>query len=139
MGSSAACGNFIQENSSCVDYAESGGITIVEAQKLTTAYTKVFSTCNFHSACRRCNEINTQDKTWNNFNIHFATAYRQHKQMQDESVATSGYANAAVSQPVDDDLAEAAIDAFATLEPATSVDRSIVATLTDANLTLQNN
>jgi hypothetical protein len=37
----------------CVDYAESGGITISEAQKITTAYTKVFSTGNLHSACRR--------------------------------------------------------------------------------------
>jgi hypothetical protein len=46
--------------------------------------------------------------------MHFATAYRQHKQMQGESVTTSGYANAAVAQP-DEDLAEAVIDAFANL------------------------
>jgi hypothetical protein len=39
----------------CVDYAEAGGITIVEAQKLSTAYTKVFATGIFHSACHRWN------------------------------------------------------------------------------------
>jgi hypothetical protein len=45
--------------------------------------------------------------------------------MQGESAATSYYANAAVAQP-EDDLAEAAIDAFANLATATAVDRGIV-------------
>jgi hypothetical protein len=110
-----------------------GGVTISDAHKLTTAYTKVFSTGNLHSACRRWNERNTQDKTWNNFKIHFAMAYLQHKKIQGESAATSEYANAAVAQPADDDLAEVASDAFTNLARDTSVDRGIVATLTDAN------
>jgi hypothetical protein len=119
----------------CVDYAEAGGITIGEAQKLSTAYTKVFATGIFHSACRRWNERYAPSKTWNNFKMHFATAYPQHKQMQGESAATSGYANAAVAQP-DEDLVEAAIDAFTNLASATAVDRAIVATLTEANYRL---
>jgi hypothetical protein len=57
--------------------------------------------------------------------------------MQGESAATSGYANAAVVQP-DEDLAEAAIDAFANLASATAVDRAIVVTLTTANARLAN-
>jgi hypothetical protein len=61
----------------CVDYAEAGVITISEAQYLTTAYTNIFSSCNLHSACRRWNERDPQDKTWNNFKIHFVMAYRQ--------------------------------------------------------------
>jgi hypothetical protein len=122
----------------CVDYAEAGGITISEAQKLTTAYTKVFPTGNFHSACRCWNERNTQDKTWNNFKIHFGMAYHQHKQLQSETSAASGYANAAVAQPVDDDLAEAAIGAFANLDTVTSVGSGIVANLTAANCRLTN-
>jgi hypothetical protein len=65
----------------CVDYAEAGGITIGEAHKLSTAYTKVFSTGNLHIACRRWNERVAPDNTWDNFNIHFAAAYRQYKQM----------------------------------------------------------
>jgi hypothetical protein len=85
-------------------------------------YTKVFATGIFHSACRRWNEKDALTKTWSNFKVHFATAYRQHKQIQCESAATSGYANAVVAQP-DDDLAEAAIDAFANLASATAVDR----------------
>jgi hypothetical protein len=67
--------------------------------------------------------------------VHFATAYRQHNQMQGESAATSGYANADVDQP-DENLAEAAIDAFANFASATAIDRSIVATLTEANARL---
>jgi hypothetical protein len=118
-----------------VDYAEGGGITIGEAQKLSAAYTKVFATGIFHSACRRWNEKDALTKTWSNFKVHFATAYRQHKQMQGESAATSGYANAAVAHP-DEDLAEAAIDAFANLASATAVDSSIVATLNEANARL---
>jgi hypothetical protein len=39
----------------CVDYAEAGGITIIEAHTLQTAYTKIFETGIFHSACRRWN------------------------------------------------------------------------------------
>jgi hypothetical protein len=56
--------------------------------------------------------------------------------MQGETAATYGYANAAVAQPVDDDLYEAAIDAFANLATPTAVDHGIVANLTDANYCL---
>jgi hypothetical protein len=55
--------------------------------------------------------------------------------MQGESAATAGYANAAVAQP-DEELAEAAIDAFANLASAIAVDCSFVATLTEANASL---
>jgi hypothetical protein len=37
-------------------------------------------------------------------------AYRQHKQMQGQTAAASGYANAAVAQPADEYLAGAAIE-----------------------------
>jgi hypothetical protein len=116
-----------------VDYPEAGGINISEAQKLQTMYTNIFATGIFHSACRRWNEIIPAEQTWNAFKNHFATSHRQHKQMQGEKEAASGYANAAVAQPGYDDLAGAAIDAFANLVTSTAVDRGIVATLTEAN------
>jgi glycosylphosphatidylinositol transamidase (GPIT) subunit GPI8 len=53
--------------------------------------------------------------------------------MQGETVAASGYDNAAVAQPADADIAEAVIDAFANLATVTSVDQGVVATLTDVN------
>jgi hypothetical protein len=90
----------------CVDYSEAVGITISEVQKIITDYVKIFSTGNFHSACRRWNKRNPQDQTWNNFKINFATAYRQHKQMQVETTAASRYTNASVAEPADDDISE---------------------------------
>jgi hypothetical protein len=54
--------------------------------------------------------------------------------MQGESAATSGYhsANAAVGQ-TEDQMAESTIGALANLATATTVDRGVVATLTEAN------
>jgi hypothetical protein len=60
-------------------------------------------------------------------------AYRQNKQMQGGTAAASGYANAAVAQPADEDLAGVCINAVSNLATATAVDRCIVATLTEAN------
>jgi hypothetical protein len=79
--------NQIQE---CVDYAEDGGVTIGPAQQTSVAYTTIFSTGNFTSACRRWNEKEEVDKTWNNVKTHFTAAHRQRKQMQGESAATYG-------------------------------------------------
>jgi hypothetical protein len=66
----------------CVDSAEAGGVAIGAAQKLSSAYSKIFKSEKFNSACRRWDEKIEADKTWNNFKIHFAAAYRQHRQMQ---------------------------------------------------------
>jgi hypothetical protein len=78
-----------------------------------------------HSACRGWNKINLQDQTLNNFKSHFSTAYQQHKQMQGEATASSEYASAAITKPVDDDIGEAAMNAFANLATATAEDRGI--------------
>jgi hypothetical protein len=67
------------------------------------------------------------DKTWNNFKIHFAAAYRQHRQMQGEKIGAHAFTNAAVPQANEDDLAEQALGAFANLKTATAVDRNVVA------------
>jgi hypothetical protein len=104
----------------CVDFAEAGGVTIGAAQKLSSAYSKIFKSGKFNSACRRWDEKIEADKAWNNFKIHFAAAYRQHRKMQGETVGAQGYANATVSQP-EDDLAEQSLGAFANLATATSV------------------
>jgi hypothetical protein len=46
------------------------------------------------SACGRWNEKPHAEKTWAQFKAHFSAAHRQHKQMQGESSATSGYHSA---------------------------------------------
>jgi hypothetical protein len=116
----------------CVDFTETGGVTIGAAQKLSSAYYKIFKSGKFNSACRRWDEKIEADKTWNNFKIHFSAAYRQHRQMQGDTVGAQIYANAAVAQP-EDDLEEQALGAFANLATATAVDRGVVAQLTEAN------
>jgi phage shock protein A len=53
--------------------------------------------------------------------------------MQGETIGAQAFANAAVTQASEDDLAEQARGAFANLETATAVDRNVVAQLTEAN------
>jgi hypothetical protein len=72
----------------CVDFAEAGGVAIGAAQKLSSAYSKIFKSGKFNSAYRRWDEKLEADKTWNSFKIHFASVYRQHRQMQGETVGS---------------------------------------------------
>jgi hypothetical protein len=117
----------------CVDFAEAGGVAIGAAQKLSSAYSNIFKSGKFNSACRRSDKKLEGDKTWNNFKIHFASAYRQHRQMQGETIGAQAFANSAVTQANEDDLAEQALGAFVNLATATAVDRNVVAQLTEAN------
>jgi hypothetical protein len=57
------CSKKIQD---CVDFSEAGGVAIGAAQKLSSAYSKIFKSRKFKSACRRWDEKKA-DKTWNNF------------------------------------------------------------------------
>jgi hypothetical protein len=105
------------------DYSESGGVLIGNPHQINVGYAKIFATGHFMSACRRWNEKHSIKKTWTQFKSHFATAHRQHKQMQGESAATAGYhsANADVGKTADQ-LAEATIGALANLTTATAAD-----------------
>jgi hypothetical protein len=118
----------------CADYYEAGGVLIGHPQQINVGYAKIFATGHFMSACRRWNEKPTAEKTWAQFKSHFAAAHRQHKQMQGESAATSGYhsANAAVTH-TEYQMEEATIGALANLATATAADRGVVAGLTQAN------
>jgi hypothetical protein len=89
------------------------------------------------SACCRWKEKENAEKTWENFKVHLTAAHRQNNKMQVESAANSGYhaANAAVVQN-EYQMAEATIDALANLVTATSTDRVVVATLTEAKSSL---
>jgi hypothetical protein len=118
----------------CADYSEAGGVPIGHSQQINVGYAKIFATGHFMSACRRCNEKPSADKTWTHFKSHFAAAHRQHKQMQVESAATAGYHsdNAAMTQN-EDQIPEATIGALENLATATAADRGVVAALTQAN------
>jgi hypothetical protein len=58
----------------CAEFAEAGGVIIGAAQKLSSAYSKIFKTGKFNSDCRRWDEKVEADKTWNNLKINFAAA-----------------------------------------------------------------
>jgi hypothetical protein len=89
----------------CVDFAEAGAVAIGAAQKLSSSYSKIFKSGKFNSACRRWDEKLEGDKTWNNFKNHFAAAYLQHRKMQGETIGAQAFANSAVTQASEDDLA----------------------------------
>jgi hypothetical protein len=118
----------------CADYLEAEGVPISPSQQLNVGYAKIFATRNFMSACRHWNEKLTIEKTWTHFKSHFAAAHHQHKQMQGETAAHSGFhsANAAMTQN-EDQMAEATIGALENLATATATDRSVVAALTQSN------
>jgi hypothetical protein len=84
----------------CTDYSEAGGVIIGHPHQINVVYANMLSTGHFMSACRRWNEKPNIEKTWSQFKAHFAAAHWQHKQMQGESAASSGYhaANAVVGQ-----------------------------------------
>jgi hypothetical protein len=121
----------------CADYSEVGGVIIGHPQQINFGYANSFATGHFMSACRRWNENHSVEKTSAQFKTHFAATHRQHKQIQGESAATSGYhtANAAVGQ-TEDQMDEANIGAMVNLDTVTAANRGVVATLTEANARL---
>jgi hypothetical protein len=129
--------SFFMHIQDCADYSEAGGVLIGHPQQIKVGYANIFATGNFISACRRWNEKPLAEKTWAQFKSHFAAAHRQHKQMQGESAATSGYHsdNAAVRQ-TEDQMDEYTIESLANPSTATAADRGVVATLTEANASL---
>jgi hypothetical protein len=120
----------------CADYSEAGGVLIGHTQQINVGYANIFSTGHFIFACRQWNKKPLIDKTWAQFKAHFSAAHRQHKQLQGESAATSCYhvSNAAVEKR--DQMAEATVGALANIATATTSDRGIVPTLTEANARL---
>jgi hypothetical protein len=107
----------------CADFSEAGGVLIGHPQQINVCYAKIFATGHFMSACRQLNEKHAIKKTWTHFKSHFAAAHCQHKQMQGESAATSGYhsVSAAICH-TEDQMAEATIGALANLATATAAD-----------------
>jgi hypothetical protein len=133
MGPSPTRWDAAQTDQDCVDFSEAGEVAIGAAQKLSSAYSKIFKSGKFNSTCRRWDEKLEGEKTWNNFKIHFADAYLQHRGMQGETIGAQAFANSAVTQASEDNLTEQELGEFANLATATAVDLNVVAQLTEAN------
>jgi hypothetical protein len=120
----------------CTNYSEAGGVLIGHPQQINVGYAKIFATGHFMSDCCRWNKKPLVKKTWAQFKSNFSAVHHQHKQMQGEYAAASGYhsANAAVGK-TEKQMAET-IGALANLSAATAADRGVLATLTEANARL---
>jgi hypothetical protein len=99
--------SFFKQIQDCDDYSEAGGVLSGHPYQINVGYAKRFATGHFVSACRRWNVKPNMEKTWAQFKTHFAAAHRQHKQMQGEYAATSGYhASNAVAGQSEEQMAE---------------------------------
>jgi hypothetical protein len=98
----------------CADCSEAGGVIISHPQQINVGYAKK-TTGHFMSACCRWNENPSVEKTWAQFKTHFAAVHCQHKQMQGEYAATSGYhaANSDMGQ-TEEQMSEETIGALTT-------------------------
>jgi hypothetical protein len=105
---------------------------------VNVAYTLVFNTGLFPDACRVWQSRAIAAKTWAQFKIDFATAYREFR-LTNQTAQQSGFhsANMIIEQGRDDSMQETA-EAIAQLATATASDRGTVATLTTTNAKLEN-
>jgi 5-carboxymethyl-2-hydroxymuconate isomerase len=102
------------------------------------AHTLVFNTGLFPNACRAWQSRAIAAKTWAQFKIDFATAYREFR-LANQTAQQSGFhsANMMIEQGRDDSMQETA-EAIAQLATAKASDRGTVATLTTTNAKLVN-
>jgi hypothetical protein len=77
----------INQIQDCADFSEAGRVAIDHAHQINVGYAKIFTTCNFMSACHRWYEKEPGNKTWVNFKFHFAAVHHQHNKMQGVGVS----------------------------------------------------
>jgi hypothetical protein len=115
-----------------------GGQTYGAAMIVKVAYTLVFNTGLYPSACRAWQSRTIAAKTWAQFKIDVATAHREFR-LTNQTAQQSGFhsANMMIEQGRDDYMQETA-EEIAQLATATASDRSTIATLTITNAKLAN-
>jgi hypothetical protein len=100
---------------------------------INVAYTPIFNTGLFLDTCRAWQSRAIAGKTWDQFKIDFATAYREFR-LTSQTAQQSGFhsANMMIEQSQPESMNETAA-AIAQLATATASDRGTVATLTTTN------
>jgi hypothetical protein len=103
---------------------------------INVAYTLVFNTGLFPDSCRAWQVRPEAQKTWINFKVHFAAAYREFR-LTNHTDQQSGFHSA--NMTIENHPYQGTTGAIAQLAVATASDRDTVATLTATNskLTLQ--
>jgi hypothetical protein len=110
-----------------------GGQPYGEAMIVNVAYTLVFNTGLYPDACRAWQSRAIAAKTWAQFKIDFAAAYREFRRAN-KIAQQSGFHSASmmIEQSRDESMNETSLT-FAQLATATASDRGTVATLTTTN------
>jgi hypothetical protein len=105
---------------------------------VNVAYTLVLNTGLYPDACRAWQSRTIAAKTWDQFNIEFATAHREFR-LTNQTAQQSGFhsANMMIEQGRAESMQETS-EAIAQLATTTASDRSTVATLTTTNAKLAN-
>jgi hypothetical protein len=117
-------------------FAVAGGQPYGAAMIVNVAYTLVFNTGFFPDACRAWQSRAIAGKTWAQFKLDFATAYREFRltnQTAQQSVFHS--ANMMIEQGHEETMQDT-VDAIAQLATATASDRGTIAILTTTNAKL---
>jgi hypothetical protein len=117
-------------------FAVAGGQPYGNAMIINVEYTLSFNTGLFPNACRAWQSRAIAGKTWAQFKINFATAYREFR-LTNQTAQQSGFhsANMMIEQGRHESMQDTA-EAIAQLATATASDRGTVATLTTPNAKL---
>jgi hypothetical protein len=119
--------------SQAIDLADAAGAPYTPAQIINHAYSILLQTVFYGDACKEWRRLAPVDKTWVNFQLHFAAAHDDLREAQ-ATAQQGGYHQAHTAfYPLDDDMPAPphdTITALANLAHATAADRTVLATLT---------
>jgi hypothetical protein len=132
--------SLIDQIETAVDYADAGNQAYTPVQVVNTAFTLIFNTGIYFDECKRWNQRDAADQTWQDLKTFFLQATNELR-IQQQTAQRAGFhgANAAwAAQPPPYNHNDTA-EALANLATATATDRTTFATMTAtmASLTSQ--
>jgi hypothetical protein len=133
----------IDQIEDCQEFAEDGNQPFTDRQVNNTAYTLVFNTGSYFDECKTWNAKPANDKTWDNFKLHFLAAQEmlrmQQATSQQAGFHNANHANGIQHNGISQEMYEDTANALANLAEATATNRKALENLTNtiANLTQQ--
>jgi hypothetical protein len=117
-------------------FAVAGGKPYGAAMIVNVAYTLVFNTGFFPDACCAWQSRAIAGKTWEQFKIYFATAYREFRLTNQTAQQSRSHSANMMIEHGREETMQDNVDAIAQLATATASNRGTVATLTATNAKL---
>ena len=110
------------------------------AQIISIAFTLIQQTGYYDQGCREWKRKPPDEKTWDNFKLHFAREFKESRDVNQNTRTNKFAANAVAMEQANAamicELTQDHTDALANLATATNADRGAMATLTRTNATL---